>query len=88
MERKAVVVNVPVEMHAAWTRDAKKAGVALAAYVRDCVEAQRAAPAPAAPARTSRTTPEKPVTTPANCTRRMRAGSWCRFCGSIHQKGF
>lgn len=94
--RKNVVVSLPPDVHAAWTRDAAKAKVSLSEYVRLAVEDMRvrgdvkvvaerkiAGAQGVGNAGNLRT----PTVDPAKCTARLHAGAWCRRCGAIHTRG-
>lgn len=90
MASKNVVVGVPAEMHEAWSAAARKAGMSLSAYVRLAVEDMRThgdarARADALPSQ--RGNKRSPTVRPEDCTRRVRAGSYCRFCEAIHTRG-
>jgi len=88
VKKKTVAVEVAPEMHAAWTAAAKKAGVSLRAYVTGAVERQVAEGVPPpARARPTLTRPAPALVRPQDCTARVRAGSYCRRCDSIHVKG-
>ena len=87
-----VVIRVPAETKAAWKAAAAKAGLSLPEYVRTAVEAMEAAGgAKSATARRAETRTASTARTasvrPEDCTKRVRAGSYCRVCDSIHTKG-
>lgn len=87
--RKVVALEVAPEMHAAWTSAAKESGVSLRVYVTHAVEEFRSVGDHSAlgPVWAPRAATPSPLVDPAKCTRRVRAGAYCRYCRAIHVKG-
>lgn len=87
MKRKTLAI--PDDLHADWTEKAAKDGLSLIAYVTRAVAiAQRPENRSLAGIEVR---PKRPMTStvvsPEKCTNRLRAGTFCRMCGSIHKKG-
>lgn len=90
-----VVIRVPdAAVKAAWKKAAEKAGLSLSDYVQLAVaELQAGGPAIAVRAKERQAVAgvidqqPGPTVRPEDCVRRVRAGSYCRFCGAIHTKG-
>lgn len=90
--KKTLSVDLPLELHGAWAADAKKAGMTLSDFVRLAVEELRRLPPTAlkikgAESRRPARAQVAATVDPAKCTNRLRAGAWCKRCGSIHTKG-
>lgn len=85
MARKYIAV--PEDLHALWAKAADDEGLTIAAYVTGAVEARRAGMMESAtyPVLVAKMAP--PKVKPADCTNRLRAGTYCRICGAIHMKG-
>lgn len=91
------MIRVPdAAVKAAWKKAAEKAGLSLSDYVQLAVaELQAGGPAIAVRAKERQAVAgviashqqPAPSVRPEDCTRRVRAGSYCRVCGSIHTKG-
>lgn len=84
MARKTIAVDEA--MHAKWLAEAKKQGVSIAAYVTTMVEASRRGVAllPDSPPIVVRL-PTARAVDPKDCTNRVREGTWCKTCGSVHK---
>lgn len=77
----------------AWAADAAREGTSLVSFVERAVEAVRSgqlvrpAGLPVQASRAGGAYASLPKVTAANCTNRLRAGTWCRECETIHKKG-
>lgn len=89
--RKTVAVDAG--LHALWAAEAAKQGVSLASYVTAAVEAVRAGtialPEGKSVIKVRRNVAvSMPVSVaPKDCTNRLRPGTFCRICQTIHGKG-
>lgn len=86
-ERKRKTLAIPDDVHAAWTAAATDEGLSLIAYVTRAVELVRTGVRTREPQVVSRDQARGSRVKPADCTNRLRPGTWCRICSTIHTKG-
>lgn len=88
---KRKTLAIPDDLHAAWTAAAAKEGVSLIAYVTRAVEVAQRPENRSLAGIEVRPQNRRPLTStvvsPEKCTNRLRAGAWCRLCGTVHKKG-
>lgn len=93
-----VVVRLPDDDHGRWKQAAAKAGVPLSVFIRQSVERvvsgevvalmPRGKDGQLVARRGVDVVKTAPLIDPAKCVKRQRAGAYCRFCGSVHARGF